>query len=224
MPGLCSSSFRSRGFPGHRRFEQRQAGRKDSPSAPDANSVSGRDWPKGSRRAGPGPPFARRKQGPRIHPVDRCVRAARQRENHPPSMRSKQQKEIVIARPRFGPRDRPRNFGPRVNDRIRVPEIRVIGADGQHVGCHEYRRGPPGWPGVSTLDLVEVNPKASPPVCKIMDFGKLQVRRKEEAGRGAQAADANRAQGDQASSEDRRSRSSISRPSMFVASSKRATR
>ena len=89
-----------------------------------------------------------------------------------------QQEEIVIARPRFGSRDRPRDFGPRVNDRIRVPEIRVIGADGEMLGVlntDEARRMARGL----DLDLVEVNPKASPPVCKIMDFGKFKYEEKK---------------------------------------------
>ncbi|MBW2508941.1 MAG: translation initiation factor IF-3 [Deltaproteobacteria bacterium] len=79
----------------------------------------------------------------------------------------------------MGPRDRPRNFGPRVNDRIRVPEIRVIGADGGMLGVmntDEARRMARGL----DLDLVEVNPKASPPVCKIMDFGKFKYEEKKK--------------------------------------------
>ena len=90
-----------------------------------------------------------------------------------------QQEEIVIARPRIGPRDRPRNFGPRVNDRIRVPEIRVIGADGKMLGVmntDEARR----MARDLDLDLVEVNPKASPPVCKIMDYGRFKYEEKKK--------------------------------------------
>ena len=78
----------------------------------------------------------------------------------------------------MGSRDRPRNFGPRVNDRIRVPEIRVIGAEGEMLGVmntDEARRMARGL----DLDLVEVNPKASPPVCKIMDFGKFKYEEKK---------------------------------------------
>ena len=79
----------------------------------------------------------------------------------------------------MGSRDRPRNFGPRVNDRIRVPEIRVIGAEGEMLGVmntDEARRMARGL----ELDLVEVNPKASPPVCKIMDFGKFKYEEKKK--------------------------------------------
>jgi translation initiation factor IF-3 len=66
-----------------------------------------------------------------------------------------------------------------VNDRIRVPEIRVIGADGGMLGVmntDEARRMARGL----DLDLVEVNPKASPPVCKIMDFGKFKYEEKKK--------------------------------------------
>ena len=76
-----------------------------------------------------------------------------------------------------------RETGPRINDRIRVPEIRLIGADGENVGVVSPERGlemaiEPG------LDLVEISPNAMPPVCKIMDFGKYkyeQQKRESEA-------------------------------------------
>jgi translation initiation factor IF-3 len=59
-----------------------------------------------------------------------------------------------------------------------VPEIRVIGAEGEMLGVlntDEARRMARGL----DLDLVEVNPKASPPVCKIMDFGKFKYEEKK---------------------------------------------
>jgi translation initiation factor IF-3 len=61
----------------------------------------------------------------------------------------------------------------RVNRRIRVPEVRVIGADGGQLGVlrtdEALRIAEEGG-----LDLVEVSPKAMPPVCKIMDYGKFK--------------------------------------------------
>ena len=66
-----------------------------------------------------------------------------------------------------------------MNDRIRVPEIRVIGADGNMMGVmntHEARRMAKDL----DLDLVEVNPKANPPVCKIMDFGRFKYEEKKK--------------------------------------------
>ncbi len=77
--------------------------------------------------------------------------------------------------------------GPRTNDRIRVPEVRVIGADGSMLGIMataDAKR----LAREKELDLVEVNPKASPPVCKVMDFGKFKYEesRKKRQARKAQ--------------------------------------
>ncbi len=68
--------------------------------------------------------------------------------------------------------------------RIRVPEVRVIGADGSQVGViptHEALK----LAEEAGLELVEVNPRAAPPVCKIMDFGKFkyETSKKEKASR-----------------------------------------
>ena len=63
--------------------------------------------------------------------------------------------------------------GPRTNDRIRVPEVRVIGAEGEMLGIMatmDAKR----LAREKNLDLVEVNPKAAPPVCKVMDYGKFK--------------------------------------------------
>jgi translation initiation factor IF-3 len=65
-----------------------------------------------------------------------------------------------------------------------VPEVRVIGADGAQVGViptHEALR----LAEELGLELVEVNPRAAPPVCKIMDFGKFkyETSKKEKSSR-----------------------------------------
>jgi translation initiation factor IF-3 len=65
-----------------------------------------------------------------------------------------------------------------------VPEVRVIGGDGSQVGIiptHEALR----MAEEAGLDLVEVSPRAVPPVCRIMDFGrfKYQESKKEQASR-----------------------------------------
>ena len=76
-----------------------------------------------------------------------------------------------------------RDTGPRINDRIRVPEIRLIGAEGENVGVVTPERGIELAVEVG-LDLVEISPNASPPVCKIMDYGKFkyeQQKRESEA-------------------------------------------
>ncbi|WP_232831320.1 translation initiation factor IF-3 [Pseudogemmobacter bohemicus] len=74
-----------------------------------------------------------------------------------------------------------RETGPRVNDRIRAPEIRLIGADGENVGVVTPARAM-AMAEEAGLDLVEISPNAVPPVCKIMDFGKFKYEtQKREA-------------------------------------------
>jgi translation initiation factor IF-3 len=76
-----------------------------------------------------------------------------------------------------------RDTGPRTNDRIRVPEIRLIGADGENIGVVTPARGI-ALAQEAGLDLVEISPNAVPPVCKIMDLGKFkyeQQKREAEA-------------------------------------------
>ncbi|MBY6090084.1 translation initiation factor IF-3 [Maritimibacter alkaliphilus] len=76
-----------------------------------------------------------------------------------------------------------RDNGPRVNDRIRAPEIRLIGAEGENVGVVPPARAL-AMAEEAGLDLVEISPNATPPVCKIMDFGKFkyeQQKRESEA-------------------------------------------
>ncbi len=70
-------------------------------------------------------------------------------------------------------------FPIRVNHRIRVPEVRVIDPSGNMVGIlstGEALR----LAQESGLDLVEVSPKAQPPVCKILDFGKFKYEEKKK--------------------------------------------
>ncbi len=84
-----------------------------------------------------------------------------------------------MGRPRFDPRQQQRGFQIRINHRIRVPEVRVIDADGEMLGVlqtHEALRKAQE----KGLDLVEVNPKAEPPVCKILDFGKYKYEEKKK--------------------------------------------
>ena len=66
-----------------------------------------------------------------------------------------------------------RETGPRVNGKIRVPEIRLIGPNGENVGVVSPDRAMALAEQVG-LDLVEISPNATPPVCKIMDFGKYK--------------------------------------------------
>ena len=76
-----------------------------------------------------------------------------------------------------------RNTGPRINEHIRSPEIRLIGAEGENVGVVTPERAVE-MAIEAGLDLVEISPNAAPPVCKIMDFGKFkyeQQKRESEA-------------------------------------------
>ncbi|AKO97456.1 MAG: translation initiation factor IF-3 [Marinovum algicola] len=70
-----------------------------------------------------------------------------------------------------------------MNERIRAPEIRLIGAEGENVGVVSPARAME-MAADAGLDLVEISPNANPPVCKIMDFGKFkyeQQKRESEA-------------------------------------------
>ena len=70
-----------------------------------------------------------------------------------------------------------------MNDRIRGSEIRLIGAEGENLGVVSPARAME-LAEQAELDLVEISPNATPPVCKIMDFGKFkyeQQKRESEA-------------------------------------------
>ncbi|MDR0959280.1 MAG: translation initiation factor IF-3 [Propionibacteriaceae bacterium] len=69
---------------------------------------------------------------------------------------------------------------PRINDRIRVPEVRLVAADGEQVGIvrieEAHKRAE-----AAGLDLVEIAPTARPPVVKIMDYGKWKYDNAQKA-------------------------------------------
>ena len=92
-----------------------------------------------------------------------------------------QRNKKIARRPHNAPPSR--ETGPRINERINNPEIRLIGAEGENVGLVSPNRGIEMAEAVG-LDLVEISPNANPPVCKIMDFGKFkyeQQKRESEA-------------------------------------------
>ncbi|MFK7423778.1 translation initiation factor IF-3 [Micrococcus luteus] len=62
---------------------------------------------------------------------------------------------------------------PRINERIRVPEVRLVGPNGEQVGIVRVEDAL-RLAAEADLDLVEVAPTAKPPVCKLMDFGKYK--------------------------------------------------
>lgn len=78
----------------------------------------------------------------------------------------------------------PRNDEPRINDRIRAREVRLIGQDGAQLGMKTLPEAL-SIARAAELDLVEVAGNANPPVCRIMDYGKFRYEqsRKERDSR-----------------------------------------
>jgi translation initiation factor IF-3 len=64
---------------------------------------------------------------------------------------------------------------PRINDRIRVPEVRLVGPNGEQIGVTRIEDAI-RMALENDLDLVEVAPEAKPPVAKIMDYGKFKYQ------------------------------------------------
>jgi translation initiation factor IF-3 len=69
---------------------------------------------------------------------------------------------------------------PRTNDRIRVPEVRLVGPNGEQVGVVRIEDAL-RLAAEADLDLVEVAPNSKPPVAKIMDFGKFKYETAQKA-------------------------------------------
>jgi translation initiation factor IF-3 len=94
---------------------------------------------------------------------------------------NRRRNSIIARRPHNAPPTR--DTGPRTNEKIRAPEIRLIGAEGENVGVVSPAKALQLANEVG-LDLVEISPNANPPVCKIMDYGKYkyeQQKREAEA-------------------------------------------
>jgi len=73
----------------------------------------------------------------------------------------------------------PARKGPRVNDMIEAPNVRVVDADGEMVGVISVTEGIE-LALEAGLDLVEVSPNADPPVCKILDYGKFKYEEQKK--------------------------------------------
>jgi translation initiation factor IF-3 len=69
---------------------------------------------------------------------------------------------------------------PRINRRIRAPELRVIDPDGEQLGIMSNDDAQDRADDFG-LDLVEVAPNARPPVCRIMDYGKFKYQQKKRS-------------------------------------------
>jgi translation initiation factor IF-3 len=76
-----------------------------------------------------------------------------------------------------------RDLGPRMNERIRIREVRLIDEEGAQLGIMPTRDAL-DLARSKGLDLIEVSPTANPPVCRIMDYGKFkydEAKKKKDA-------------------------------------------
>ena len=78
----------------------------------------------------------------------------------------------------FQRRTRPK--GPRTNDRIRASEVQVISSNGENLGIISTKTATE-MAKKEGLDLIEISPKANPPVCKIIDIGKYKYDLQKKA-------------------------------------------
>ena len=67
----------------------------------------------------------------------------------------------------------------RLNNQIRVPQVRVLDAEGNNLGVLNTREALK-LAQAQALDLVEINPRSIPPVCKILDYGKYKYDEKKK--------------------------------------------
>ncbi|API59240.1 translation initiation factor IF-3 [Tardibacter chloracetimidivorans] len=74
----------------------------------------------------------------------------------------------------------PPTNGPRYNEFITVPKVRVIDEEGENLGVM-YTREAIEQAAEAGLDLVEVSPSADPPVCKFLDVGKFKYEAQKKA-------------------------------------------
>jgi translation initiation factor IF-3 len=78
------------------------------------------------------------------------------------------------------PAQLPTRDGPRVNEEIRVPQVRLIDQDGEMLGVMTAREALIRAYDVG-LDLLEISPNAVPPVVKILDYGKYKYEQQKKA-------------------------------------------
>ncbi len=74
----------------------------------------------------------------------------------------------------------PTNNEPRINDRIRAREVRLVGPEGEQIGIKPLPEAL-NYARALDLDLVEVADKANPPVCRVMDYGKFKYEAAQKA-------------------------------------------
>ena len=78
----------------------------------------------------------------------------------------------------FQRRTRPK--GPKANERIRAPQVQVISSDGKNLGTLNTQEAI-NIAKQEGLDLIEISPNASPPVCKIINIGKYKYDLQKKA-------------------------------------------
>jgi len=75
---------------------------------------------------------------------------------------------------------RTKDRGPRANNRINSPEVQVIASNGENLGILKTNQAIT-MAKEEGLDLIEIAPKANPPVCKIIDMGKFKYDAQKKA-------------------------------------------
>lgn len=73
----------------------------------------------------------------------------------------------------------PKREGPRINEDIEVSEVRLVAEDAEQLGIVSLEAALQRAADAG-MDLVEVSPNASPPVCKIIDYGKLKYQEQKK--------------------------------------------
>jgi translation initiation factor IF-3 len=81
--------------------------------------------------------------------------------------------------PRKFDRRPPERDSTRINDRIRVPEVRLVGEDGKQIGVIRTSEAL-AYAQQRDLDLVEVAPDARPPVCRVLDYSKYKYEQAQK--------------------------------------------
>jgi translation initiation factor IF-3 len=81
--------------------------------------------------------------------------------------------------PRRFDRRPPERDPTRINERIRVPEVRLIGAEGKQIGVVKTPEAL-AYAQERDLDLVEVAPEARPPVCRVLDYSKYKYEQEQK--------------------------------------------
>jgi translation initiation factor IF-3 len=100
----------------------------------------------------------------------------RQSEASVPAIPSAQSQETAI---RYFDRQLPIERGPRINEQIRITPVRLVGAEGEQLGIVPTSQALERAREAG-LDLVEVAAAERPPVCRILDYGKMRFKNSQK--------------------------------------------